>query len=279
MRARGFIVVAALAGLVYVFCEYTLRLRLAGLAGAFAIAALVGYAYVTRRPWSVVAAASALTVALLLPVVWYEPPVEYGWMSYAPASPRAMGDELRAVMREAVEVALVRYRWVGFTILVAAVLFAVAATRRERERSVRIMIATAAVGVLLLAVQAYTTWEFSDGELGQTLRWAWPALLAALVFLGSAVWSADAVGAVGSTLLGMWTLAVADNVVGQVPALDLYAEREGTFLEPGLAYSVEGSWSLSDPWAATYAVVLLLGVGLLAVVGPPQQQAADRVAG
>jgi hypothetical protein len=280
MRARGFIVVAALAGLVYAFAECTQHPRLAGLAGAFALAALAAYAYVSRRPWPVTAAAGALTVAILLPVVWYERPDEYRWTSYGPPLlPDEMSDEQQAVVREATEVALVRFRWMSLAILVAAVLLAVAVARLKRERSGRIMIATAAVAVLLLGVEAYTIWDISDGGIGQPLWWAWPALLASVVFLGSAIWSADAVGAVGGTLLGTWALAFADDVARHVPAYEGYANGGEAFLAPGLQYSVNTSWSLADPWAATYAVVLLLGAGLLAVAGPLREPAVDRVAG
>jgi len=141
------------------------------------------------------------------------------------------------------------------------------------------MAATAAVAVLMIGVQAYTIWEIADREFGETLKWAWPALLAALVFFGAAVLAGDAVGAIAGTLLGMWTLAFADGLVRQVPALDMYRVPGDVFLEPGVQYSTSVQWSLSDPWAAAYGIVLLLGIGLLAVATPLRQPAVDRVAG
>jgi hypothetical protein len=282
MRARGLIVVAVIAGLVHVYAEYSLRPLLAGVAGAFALAALAAYAYLTGRPWPVAAVAAALTVAVLLPVFWYERPNEYGWMSYAPLNPQHMPDDLRGGMLHAIEAALIRYRWVGLAILSAAVLLVLAARRwaRSRERSGRIMITAAAVAVLMIGVELYTIWDLTDGHLGDVLVWAWPALLAAFIFFGAAVYAGEAIGAVGGALLGMWTLALADTTARQVPALAFYGEeRTAVFLQPGLSYSVTTHWSLSDPWAAAYGVILLVGIGLLVVVGPLRQRTVDRVAG
>jgi hypothetical protein len=282
MRARGLIAIAVAAGLVHVYAEYSLRPRLAGPAAALALGALAAYAMLTKRPWPVTAVAYAFAVAVLLPVFWYERPQEFGWMSYAPIDPARLPDDVRAGMLYAIEAELNRFRWMGLAILAAAVLLAVAASRYHApssERSSRIMAATAAVAVLMIGVQAYTIWEIADREFGETLKWAWPALLAALVFFGAAVLAGDAVGAIAGTLLGMWTLAFADGLVRQVPALDMYRVPGDVFLEPGVQYSTSVQWSLSDPWAAAYGIVLLLGIGLLAVATPLRQPAVDRVAG
>ncbi len=277
MRARGFVVIAAVAGLVYAYGSYALWERWSAVASGIALMALAAYAVETRRPWPVAAVAAALAVAVTLPLFWYEQPFEFGWTSYAPLGLENLPDEVRAGFRHATENLLVKYRWVGLASLAAALLLAYAASKRQRERSGRIMIAAAVVAVLMVGVELYNFVGIGD-ELGETLFWAWPALLAALVFLGAAVLAGDAVGAVAGTLLGMWALTFADTVARTVPVLHLYDGRDA-FLEPGVSVAVTTQWSLTDPWAALVAVVLLLGVGLLVVLGPLHRPAMDRVAG
>src|SRR5687768_10905273 len=112
MRARGLLVVAVVAGLSFVYGEYTLSQQLAAVSGAVTLAAIAAYATVNARPWPLVVALAALGLAVLLPALWYEVPYEFGWFAYGPSGGR-LTDDLRQSLLHATEQGLVRYRWIG----------------------------------------------------------------------------------------------------------------------------------------------------------------------
>ncbi|MGK5739857.1 aminopeptidase [Micromonospora sp. URMC 103] len=263
----GLLVASVVAGLLSVGAAL-LAMRAASLKfGLVMLLALLGYVLldrgVRRVRWAVAAGIGLLALVAAVRLLWHQEQVdEVGWLSYGGVAETAV----LARVREMVDRERTAALGLALGVLCLAV-GALALPSRGRRRGV----ATTVLALLLLAwFGSRTVREFGRYPLLDLLATVWPALLAALVAMGSLAlsgWRADRrwLLPVGLFLLSLGAARAYFDLVAQWSGWWHMAKPPGdAFLEPGVSVSMPTDGSLQVSWAMESAIALA-GAGLVAV--------------